>query len=188
MWAVKREKFKISSIINKEVDNSFISILAEYKHGINDYTIKDKQLVNLSIVLDEIQKITDAETGFSINATESERCLKMCLLNEQLLNNEIVETLLTNKISIIKKSRKIPIKKGVKTNEPKVYDKVTRSEIYKQKILKKSENAINVFNYLSSREKVTAQCNGCGYEWKIRSDHLLSRPYCPLCRKMKNKI
>jgi adenylate kinase family enzyme len=189
MWAIKREKFKISSIINNEVDNSFISILAEYKHGINDYTIKDKQLVKLSAVLDEIQQLTDNETGFSIGASESERCLKICLINEQLKNNEFVETLLTNKLPKIKKSRKSPIKKvAVKPNKPIDDDKVTRSEIYKQKVLKKSENAINVINFVSSRENVTAQCYGCGYEWKIRSDHLLSRPYCPLCRKMNNKI
>ncbi|MGP1906807.1 hypothetical protein ACTSEZ_01460 [Metabacillus sp. JX24] len=68
MFAMKRERFSISSVIDEQIDNSFISIQAEYKHGINDYTLIDKQLVKLSTVLDEIQQLTDDKTGFSIRA------------------------------------------------------------------------------------------------------------------------
>ncbi|MGP1906808.1 hypothetical protein ACTSEZ_01465 [Metabacillus sp. JX24] len=106
------------------------------------------------------------------------------MIKEGLQNNSFVEKILTKKLPKIKKRRKSPIKIVVdKHDELKVDNKVTRSEAYKLKVLKRSDNTINVLNYINSREKVAAQCNVCGYEWKIRSDHLLSRPYCPSCRK-----
>jgi hypothetical protein len=191
IWAMKREKFKISSVINDNIDNSFISVLAEYKHGINDYTIKDKQLVKLSAVLGEIQQFVDEETGFSIGASESYRCLEICMINEGLQNNTFVEKLVTKKLPKIRKSRKSSIKRSKKVidkTELKVKNKVKRAEAYKQKVIKRSDNTIHVLNYVSSKEKVTAKCKSCEYKWEIRSDHLLSKPYCPLCRKMTNNI
>lgn len=183
MFAFKKEKFKISSLINNEIDNSIISIQAEYKHGINDYTLKDKKLIKLSVVLDEIKQITDEETRYNIDVSESANCLKKCIMNERLQNNEFVEQiLLTKKLLKLKKRKKSPIKKA-KEVVNKIDVPVKRAEAYKQKVLIKSDNAVKVLNYVSSKEKVTAQCNSCGYEWKIRSDHLLSRPYCPSCRK-----
>ncbi|PGT19298.1 excinuclease ABC subunit C [Bacillus cereus] len=190
-WAIKKEKFKITSIINNEVDNSFISVLAECNHGINDYTIKDKKLIKLSAVLDEIQQLTDEETQFNINLSESYNCLRLCMINEGLQNNEFVEKMIAKKLPKIKKRKKSSITKAKKvvdkSSEPKVESKVKRAENYKQKVIIKSNNTIEVLKYVSSKEKVTAQCKSCGYEWEIRSDHLLARPYCPLCRKMTNK-
>ncbi|WLR60164.1 GIY-YIG nuclease family protein [Guptibacillus hwajinpoensis] len=180
MFAIKKEKFKISSIINHEIDNSFISVLAEYKHGINDYTIKNKQLIKLSTVLEEIQKLVDDETRFSIKVSESYKCLENCMINEGIKEDAWIEKLLTKKLPKVKKKRRVNKKL---LREVNVDNKVSREESYKQKVLKRSDNAVNVVNYVSSREKVKAQCNNCGYEWKIRSDHLLTRPYCPLCRK-----
>ncbi|MCM3325041.1 excinuclease ABC subunit C [Cytobacillus kochii] len=187
MFAFKKEKFKISSLINNEIDNSYISIQAEYKHGINDYTLKDKKLIKLSVVLDEIKQMTDEETRFNIDASESANCLKKCIINERLQNKQFVEQiLLTKKLLKLKKRKKTRIKKAKEIVNKSVLaenNKVKRAEVYKQKVLIKSDSAVKVLNYVSSREKVTAQCTSCGYEWKIRSDHLLSRPYCPSCRK-----
>ncbi|MFV5897064.1 MULTISPECIES: zinc-ribbon domain-containing protein [unclassified Bacillus cereus group] len=185
-WAMKKEKFKISSRINNEVDNSFISVLAECNHGINDYTIKDKKLIKLSAVLDEIQQLIDEETQFNINLSESYNCLRSCMYGG-LQNNEFVEKMITKKLPKIKKHKKFSITKSKKvvdkSIEPKVESKVKRAEAYKQKVINRSNNTIEVLNYISSKEKVTAKCKSCGYEWEIRSDHLLARPYCPLCRK-----
>ncbi|MDQ0975998.1 hypothetical protein QFZ31_005876 [Neobacillus niacini] len=188
MFPVKPTRFNISCVIDNEIDNSFISTKAEYKHGINDYTIKGRKLNKLSAVLDEIHQLTDEETQFSIDPSESYNCLKVCMINEGVQNNEFVEKLLTKKLSKIRKRKKSKATKKVidKPSEDKVDNKVKRAEAYKQKVLKKSDNTIEVLNYVSSREKVTAQCMSCGYKWEIRSDHLLERPYCPSCRKMTN--
>lgn len=105
-FTINPERFKISSLIDNEIDNSFISTLAEYRHGINDYTVKDKNLINLSTVLNEVQQLANEETQFSINASESYRCLEICMINEGLQNNDFVKKLLTKKLPRIKKSRK----------------------------------------------------------------------------------
>ncbi|HDR7612510.1 TPA: GIY-YIG nuclease family protein [Bacillus mycoides] len=185
-WAIKKEKFKIYSLINNEVDNSFISVLAECNHGINDYTIKDKKLIKLSAVLDEIQQLIDEETQFNINLSESYNCLRLCMY-EGLQNNEFVEKIITKKLPKIKKRKKSSITKSKKvvdkSIETKVESKVKRAEAYKQKVINRSNNTIEALNYVSSKEKVTAECKSCGYEWEIRSDHLLARPFCPICRK-----
>lgn len=191
-WVIRKERFKISSIINYEIDHSFISILAEYKHGINDYTIKDKKLIKLSIVLDEIKKLIDVDTRYNIKVSESANCLRKCMFNERLQKNEFVEILLSKKLPKIKrrkKQSKIVVDKTIEQKFNKITTdyKVKREETYKKKVLIKSDNAIKVINYVSSREKVTAQCNICGNEWKIRSDHLLSRPYCPSCKNNTTK-
>ncbi|MGJ7912621.1 excinuclease ABC subunit C [Neobacillus sp. LXY-1] len=186
MFPFNAQRFNISCVIDNEIDNSFISTKAEYKHGINDYTIKGKKLIKLSAVLDEIQQLTDEETQFNIVPSESYNCLKMCMINEGLKNNPFVEKLATNKLSKIKKRKKSKDAKKVvdKPSEDKVDSKVKRAETFKQKVLIKSNNNVDVLNYVSSREKATAHCTSCGHKWEIRSDHLLARPYCPLCRKM----
>lgn len=190
-WFVfKPERFKISSLKNGVMEESILSVSAEYKHGINDYTLKNQELIKLSVVLDEIKQITDEETRFNIDVSESANCLRKCIMNEGLFKNEFVEQIfLTKKLLKQKKLQKPQIKKTKESvkEAKKVVDKINvtvkRSEAYKQKVIVKSDNAIKVLNYVSSKEKVTAQCNNCEFVWKIRSDHLLSRPYCPSCRK-----
>ncbi len=53
---------------------------------------------------------------------------------------------------------------------------------YQQKISERSNNNITIIKYYGAKEKLTAKCNNCGYEWKIRADHLLERPYCTKCK------
>jgi len=185
-FAFRKTPFTISGLIENEIENSFISIQAEYKHGINDYTLKDKSLIKLPVVLEEIKKLTDENTRFNISASESANCLKVCLINEELQKNEFVEQLLLTRKLLKKKKLKKPqikqdkelVNKTISTQNSR--DK--RAATYKQKVLIKSDNKIGVINYVSSREKVKAQCKSCEYQWEIRSDHLLSRPYCPSCR------
>jgi hypothetical protein len=196
MFAFSRNPFAISSIINKKHDISFISVSAEFKHGINDYTLKDKELIKLSVVLDEIKQITDEETRFNIDVSESANCLRKCIMNEGQYKNEFVEQIfLSKKLLKLKKRQQPQNKKATESIKgtkrvkevKKVVNKIDltakRSEAYKQKVLIKSDNSIKVLNYVSSKEKVTAQCNNCGHKWKIRGDHFLTRTYCPSCRK-----
>ncbi|MDF2946161.1 MAG: Excinuclease subunit domain protein [Bacillales bacterium] len=83
--SIHKIRFNITSIINKSIDNSFISIKAEFKHGINDYTIKDKNLYQISEVLHELEHLTNKETAFSIDTTESKNCLKRCVISDKTL-------------------------------------------------------------------------------------------------------
>jgi hypothetical protein len=180
-WAIRRkERFVISSIMDHEVDNSFISVLAEYNHGINDHTLQGKALVNISKVIEEIQQLVDAETGYNVGVSESYRCLEMAIWNENLKDDKWVELLVSKKLPKAKKRKK---KNKSASKERKPSKKVSREEAYKQKVLERSNGSITVTHYVSSRENVTAQCKSCGHKWKKRSDHLLRRPYCPLCSK-----
>ena len=77
----------------------------------------------------------------------------------------------------------IKTKKEVKTplsNEEKLK---IRSEKYYEKVQQRSNSSVFASNYVGSKEYLTAKCGMCGYEWKIRADHLLSRCFCPNCKK-----
>ena len=69
-----------------------------------------------------------------------------------------------------------------------------RLSAYQFKIAMKSNSTIQVFNYSGAKDKVEAKyygsksnaevgCLKCNHRWKIRADHLVSRCYCPNCRK-----
>ena len=60
-----------------------------------------------------------------------------------------------------------------------------RKEIYYDKLAKKSNGNITVTEYVGAKEKVNATCKLCGYNWDVRADHLLTRTYCPRCKKNK---
>ncbi|WP_281202995.1 hypothetical protein [Cytobacillus kochii] len=83
MFVFSPERYSITGMIENEIDNSFISVLAEYKCGINDYKLKDKELVRLEDVLDELQQLVDDEKVFYHSNTESYGCLeKVWLMKE----------------------------------------------------------------------------------------------------------
>ena len=58
-----------------------------------------------------------------------------------------------------------------------------RAEKYYEKVQQRSNSSVFASNYVGSKEYLTAKCGMCGYEWKIRADHLLSRCFCPNCKK-----
>ena len=64
--------------------------------------------------------------------------------------------------------------------------KETRAQKYYEKVLQRSENNIVASNYVGAKEYMDATCKVCGYQWKIRADHLADRCWCPMCRK-RNK-
>ncbi|OSX89590.1 hypothetical protein BTJ45_04401 [Bacillus mycoides] len=116
-FVLNKSPFNISRVLDGWYNNTLISITAEYKHGMNDYTIKDKKLIPLEIVLNEIQQLTNEETRFSIDATESHNCLELCIFNENLHNHTFGEKLLAKKLPKIKKSRRTPTTKSKKIED-----------------------------------------------------------------------
>ncbi|MCI6245637.1 MAG: hydrogenase maturation nickel metallochaperone HypA, partial [Eubacterium sp.] len=62
---------------------------------------------------------------------------------------------------------------------------INRTQKYFEKIKDNSAGKVSVLAYNGAKEKLVAHCNDCGHEWSIRADHLLTRAYCPLCRKAK---
>ncbi|EEM02205.1 excinuclease ABC subunit C [Bacillus pseudomycoides] len=106
-YAIRSNQFTISRLKRNNIDNSFISILSEYKHGINDYTIKDKRLYKLETVFNRLQKLTENETKFTKYASESDNCLRKCISNEQLDHHPFVKKLPINKKKAASKTRPI---------------------------------------------------------------------------------
>lgn len=41
--------------------------------------------------------------------------------------------------------------------------------------------AVDISSYVGSRESVRVRCMKCGHTWRLRTDHLLGRVYCPSC-------
>ena len=191
VFAIRPERFSITRIDDDLIDNSIISINAEYRHRINDFTLKGKRLVKLSSVLDEIQLLCNEETRFNINISESQNCLMKAVENEGIQYfNAFTEKLLTKKLPKISngkttKSSVQKVKPEESKEELKIKSHEKRIERYQLKVSERSNNTITVLNYVSSKENVLAKCNLCCYEWEIRSDHLLARAHCPSCRSMK---
>lgn len=189
VFAIRSERFSIARIDDDSIDNTIISINAEYRHGINDATIKDKKLVKLSDVLDEVQTLCNEETRFNINISESQNCLMKAIENAGIQYfNMFTEKLLTKKLPKITKSRKTTkssvqkVKPKESNEELKIKSHEKRIERYQLKVSERSNNTITVLNYVSSKENVLAKCNHCDFEWEIRSDHLLARAYCQSCK------
>ena len=64
--------------------------------------------------------------------------------------------------------------------EQKIAQKFT---LYRSKVEERSEHNLTVLSFKDSRSPAKAKCLKCGYEWEARADHLLDRPYCPICKK-----
>lgn len=185
-----REPFKVTTINkDREPDNTFISVLSEFKHGVNDYTIKGQELSPLSVILKEIEDLTDEETRFKIVATESFPCLKECMGHTMINQNLFVQKIVNKKLPIIRKISKRPTSKRItenkdenKNEEKRKSATIKREDKYKQKIKDRSNNRTGALTYTASKERVLAKCNHCHHEWERRADHLLARPDCPKCR------
>jgi DNA polymerase III epsilon subunit-like protein/Zn finger protein HypA/HybF involved in hydrogenase expression len=59
---------------------------------------------------------------------------------------------------------------------------------FKSKIEGRSENTVTAISYAGSNCPATVKCLICGYEWEARADHILNRPFCPSCRRMKRRL
>lgn len=91
-----------------------------------------------------------------------------------LLNNQFCINCNPNIINEVQKE--IVIKESTKKDYGKEFTK---------KVFEKSNRTIAVLKYYGSKSKLEVGCLQCGYKWKIRADHLLSRCYCPNCKKGK---
>lgn len=54
---------------------------------------------------------------------------------------------------------------------------------YQCQLTERSNGTIKAYDYTGAKNPVYAECIRCGHRWKIRSDHLLNRAYCPICKK-----
>ena len=61
--------------------------------------------------------------------------------------------------------------------------RAAKAEAFAAKVLERSCGAlvVDVGSYSTSTAKVAATCSACGHRWSTRSDHLLSRHWCPKC-------
>lgn len=177
--------------LNKKSDmiiDSQISILSEYKTGINDFTIQSNDLVYFYSVLRNIYKYVNEDTRYKVFVSEYNSTLDWALsrLGSKYYNDEFIQKLIKKKLFglyDIKKEKPIKEKKVcTKTNPRPIINKV---ELWNSKILIKSENKISVLDYINAKLPLTAKCNVCNNIWKIRCDHLLDRTYCPKCRKFE---
>ena len=66
------------------------------------------------------------------------------------------------------------------SKEEKVMNKFIK---YRDKLDIRSEHSLEALNYIDSRSPVKVKCLSCGHVWSNRADHLLERPYCPMCKK-----
>lgn len=182
--------YDIMPLHNKSdmIIDSQISILAEYKTGINDFTIQSNDLVSFDSVLQNIYKYVNGDTRYKVFVSEYNSTLNWALsrLGSKHYNDEFIQKLIKKKLlglHEIKKVKTIKEKKLCKKTTPKPI--VNKVEIWNNKILIKSDNKISVLDYVNAKLPLTAKCNICNNIWKIRCDHLLDRTYCPKCKKTK---
>ncbi|WP_353894495.1 hypothetical protein PRVXH_001303 [Proteinivorax hydrogeniformans] len=76
----RREPFKLTTFDDYHLYNdSFISILSEYKTGVNDYDVVNAELVDLGDVIREIKGLTNKAPKFIVSHSESKNCFNKCL-------------------------------------------------------------------------------------------------------------
>lgn len=81
-----------------------------------------------------------------------------------------------------------PIAKHVNKDANKVSVEERKSLMQKKyclKLLEASHGNLKAYNYTGAKDLVDVECMVCGHKWSTRADHLLSRAYCPICRKSK---
>lgn len=102
MMVFKKQPFSLSSRTNNQsgptlglenYDNSFISVSSEYKHGINDYVIKDKNLMGIFDVFDHIYNSLSDKTIINFSCSESKNCLKKALINCGIKEHPLLDRL-----------------------------------------------------------------------------------------------
>lgn len=103
-FVFKKAPFKITSLNREgEMDNTFIAILAEYKHGANDHTIKGQELVPLSTVLMKIEQQTNTETKFKIETTSSFPCLIDCMHISMVHKDPFAQKIINKKLPAMRR-------------------------------------------------------------------------------------
>jgi len=98
-WVFTKEPFKLGlwDCDGQYWLATFISIDAEFKTGINDYTIKGRTLIDLKEIVKEIEKYTNENTLFMPTISESTTCLKSSFYceNKRTLNLAVVKALMS---------------------------------------------------------------------------------------------
>ncbi|GAE30938.1 GIY-YIG nuclease family protein [Halalkalibacter hemicellulosilyticus] len=92
---IEKQPFSITSKSNQGVDQPFITLLAEYNHGINDYTLKKQELVPLQIVFNEIEQLINENTRFKVKTPIPSNYLIECIKRENIKVTTFIEKLLS---------------------------------------------------------------------------------------------
>ncbi len=106
LMVVRRDRFKVTRLVENRWDNTFISILSEFKHGLNDYSIQGQELHKLGNVLEHIQSIVNDNTRYDVRATESFPTLSIGVRADVSDFNTFIEKLVSNKLPKLKKTGK----------------------------------------------------------------------------------
>ena len=185
-----REPFNVIPfyIKSKQPSDYQISVLSEYKTGVNDINIKSQKLVSIDEVFENIYKNTNENTRYKVYVSEFNSVLEWSLsrLNSKHIEDEFVKKLLKKKLLGLYDIKNINLVREKKVcKQVKQKPIVNKVELWNNKILTKSESKISVIDYVNAKLPLTARCNVCNNIWKIRCDHLLERTYCPMCKRTK---
>jgi len=102
MMAFRKQRFSLSSCLYEydvptlsieDYDNSFISVASEYKHGVNDYVLKNKNLLKLSDVFDEVYEALSDKTVVDYSCSESKNCLNKALISSGVKEHPLIDKL-----------------------------------------------------------------------------------------------
>ncbi|MFY9715193.1 MAG: hypothetical protein WAJ84_01115, partial [Candidatus Rhabdochlamydia sp.] len=102
MMAFIKQRFSLSSRTNEydgptqyieDYDNSFISVSSEYKHVVNDYVLKNKNLIKLSDVFDDVYSSLSDKTVVNYSCSESKKCLNKALIRSGVKEHPLLERL-----------------------------------------------------------------------------------------------
>jgi DNA polymerase III epsilon subunit-like protein/rubrerythrin len=64
---------------------------------------------------------------------------------------------------------------------------VEKSSRFHRKLDERSGHQLVAMSFKDSRSPARVKCQICGHEWEARADHLLDRPYCPVCKRKQNQ-
>lgn len=81
-FVIRREPYQLSAPGEYVTfDESYISILSEYKNGINDYDVAKAKLLTIEEIIDDIKSLIGEGIKPHITFSESKNCFKKCLEN-----------------------------------------------------------------------------------------------------------
>ena len=77
----RKERYLLTYKENYVFNESYISILSEYKNGYNDWDVINAKLTPLETAICEIKKYINKDTAVVISFSESKNCFSKCLKN-----------------------------------------------------------------------------------------------------------
>lgn len=170
------------ALVNKKTDeNALVLVNKSLQITKNEYYVDSTEMYKVSRILKGLQFTTKYNIVRLWNdriiadaSEENGRLIVSGIINPDSMPSPVVEP----KPRIIRES-KPKVKKPVLTKEEK---QAIKFEKYRNDVLEKSNDKIDVEVYRGSKDKSDYVCLVCGYRWSMRSDHLKRRNFtCPNC-------